>query len=1480
MESALLFQNIYQPIDMTKKTLEERTAKYETLYRDKIYRVERFKKQGESFYEVLGADNKRIGRAFKVDSAFHKTLYRLFPNSIPRPKGFVIGKYGKRLVREENVDIFRGYKKADYEALGFKTRKEGEEAIRDLRNNKKLRFTDEEDFKVFMERSRILALKQAKDIGQKIKDSAIRAERREGNYRNFLESWFLTKVNEEMDYRKFLSSSSLKLSTIIRAFMEKQGSCKIQLNMKVKFAKYKTTADSDGNQWRTLTVERRVEEDMYSFPKEINNVDQIRSKVQQSIAYLNEKLEKYIRDGSGWVVEDIPTIYLNIAEYGFYAGSYFPPDAWLKNKKGCRFPQNTDSLCWFYSVFLACYAEELGNKMKKITQAGQTKLLKREMEKVFEFDYSICPVTENGFVNKVTYTENIIKKKIHILQYQNGSKMIKPLYKSDNEQWDDHIILMLLISEDGKQRHFGTLNSKNNFQYALSSLLSMEQSKHKERRHYCMSCLKDFNCEKSLKEHEKDLCGFTRTSLPDPEKAKMTFRAHSKMMEVPFVFYLDQEALIVPKEHDEDTRTHKTHRHEACGISVRMVNRLTKKVEVIFFSRAKDSVRKGQEAIIRKCADLYHQHFRKKRAMTLTEEEKNVYIGEWRTQKKPCHICQGTEGDFPSWKESRDFCKENNKPFHPLRPVIDHCHSTGEIRGVAHSRCNLRYQRRPYFAVFAHNMKGYDSNFLIKNIRDGDCNSLRVVPINRNKFITFSMNYQMNHEQYDEFHQNGVVGGKLHTTSTEEEEEDEEEEEEDMNIEYTEWIPKTHKWSINYVDSQSFLNASLEKLAKSLETKDFKGTAQFIKERCPWADEEEQKQLLNLFTQKGFYPYEYMDSWDRFKETELPPLKHFVSMLKYETRDLSQLSDKQRGELVADELRAKLIWKKFRCQDMGDWHDLYLNQDVVLLIDIFERFRDIFLEKFNLDPAHYMTLPGIGWDAMLKYLGETLQLFDNSDGHKDMYEFNEKGKIGGISSAGGLRYARANHKYLSDFDPSKPKSWLLYLDANALYSWAMCQELPYKDFRWIDNPESFDLIKAMENIDGKDQKGYMLQVDAELPEELHDFFNDYCPFPENIQVTSSMLSERQKKVAGMLNVKDSKIKKLVLNLMPKQRYIVHIKTLKLWMDLGCKVTKIHRVMEFTQKAWLKPFIEQCMTERQGSKTKFEKDFWKLLSNSIYGKTMEDVRKRVNIFMETDDNKIKRHINKMPEQKGARLPTPINEHGLMIIDMPKTKVTLNKPVYAGVAILSLSKYLMYDYFYNILKKKYGEGVRLLYTDTDSFIIQIFTKDFYEDMRRDRDFMDTFDLSEYPENHPLFEGLSTEVVSSLMKKNKKVQGKFKDEGEGVPAVECAVIRAKCYSILYEGGDIKSTAKGCKSVVKENIHHQTYVDTVLHDYDINKMMTQAEMTTIRSYPNQELYTLCQTKVVMSSVDDKRYDKDGINLLAFGHKDIPAPQTQVMDK
>ena len=260
---------------------------------------------------------------------------------------------------------------------------------------------------------------------------------------------------------------------------------------------------------------------------------------------------------------------------------------------------------------------------------------------------------------------------------------------------------------------------------------------------------------------------------------------------------------------------------------------------------------------------------------------------------------------------------------------------------------------------------------------------------------------------------------------------------------------------------------------------------------------------------------------------------------------------------------------------------------------------------------------------------------------------------------------------MKDYDEKAPSKYITYLDANNLYGWAMSQYLPTGGFEWMSDKEIKRIDLGKYKADGK--KGLILEVDLEYPQELHDLHNDYPLAPEKTKVSTGMLSNYCKRIADKYNISIGQVNKLIPTLRDKKEYVLHYRNLQLYLDLGLKIKKVHRVLRFDQSPWLKQYIDFNTEKRKNAKNAFEKDFFKLLNNACFGKTMENLHKRVDVRLVTDENKLTKLAS-----KPTYVSSKIFNKNLVAVHKIKETLTLNKPAYVGMCILDLSKTLMYDF----------------------------------------------------------------------------------------------------------------------------------------------------------------------------------------------------------
>ena len=420
------------------------------------------------------------------------------------------------------------------------------------------------------------------------------------------------------------------------------------------------------------------------------------------------------------------------------------------------------------------------------------------------------------------------------------------------------------------------------------------------------------------------------------------------------------------------------------------------------------------------------------------------------------------------------FTEEDKKQFNkskicwicdePLKDdkVRDHCHYTGRYRGPAHNSCNLKYRKLKSIPVFFHNLTGYDSHLFVKKLgSSNEKENIDCIPNNEEKYISFSKNIKVG-EYKDK--KTGEVRDKT--------------------------------FKIIFKDSFKFLPASLETLVNNLPKDAFKNLERYYT-----------GEKAELIKRKGFYPYEYMNTEERFKETKLPPKKAFYSKLS------------GKGITEEDYKHALNAWNVFNMKTFKDYHELYNETDVLLMADVFENFRDNNLKIYGLDPAHYFTNPGLSWDACLKITGVELELITDIN-ILLMFERCIRGGISMISN----RYGKANNKYMGEsFNKNEPSKYLMYLDANNLYGTAMCDKLPTHGFKWLTGGEIENLYEN-QVLQIWNKTPCILEVDLEYPEKMHNLHNDYPLCPEGVKCKNG-------------------VEKLIPNLRDKKKYVIHYKNL-------------------------------------------------------------------------------------------------------------------------------------------------------------------------------------------------------------------------------------------------------------------------------------------------------------------------------------------------
>jgi hypothetical protein len=1134
-------------------------------------------------------------------------------------------------------------------------------------------------------------------------------------FKNAAKVYEIKTENDFKDIHKFFQTIDEKLKQVLAVNLESLGPYKFVLVLEAIFH---LATDKD----KIVVSHFYTSKDTQAIT--ITNADEINQSVPVLINLLINKVQTYENNGSGWIIQQITSLFVKIVKFSPLTGSsYIPSPTWIVNKKCCVNVQNEDNQCFKYAVLSALHYNDVKTHRNRVSSYAtyMTDL---------NFNDISFPMESTNY-NKFEVLNDIPINVFGCDVDEDFKYDIEYISKLQNEKTPMNL---LRIYNDEKS-HYVWIKS-------LSAFVKTNEP----HLFCCDRCLSKFTLKSAFENHIKDkkckrFSGEALKVLPKHGEHINKFNNTKKMLRIPFVVYADGESVLTKVDLKKGDATNIYQHHKMNHIGCKLVSTYPNLLSDEYKQFDGENC---VEDFLNYCFDTQHKAYKlimANKPMIITQEQQQDF-----EKAKSCYLCE--------------------KPLFKDR-ARDHDHINGLYRGPTHITCNKNFNLKNFkLPVVFHNLKGYDSHFILSQAGKMT-NKISCIPNTMEKYLSFTLN------------------------------------------------------NCVFLDSLQFTLSSLESLVSSLNNANdeslFKNFISGFK--C----DNELKQLLR---QKGVFPYDWFDNVDKLSCDKLPTIEHFYSKLNEEN-------------IKADDYeRACEVWNKAECETFYDYLSIYLKCDVLLLADVFEEYRNTCLKHYKLDPCHYYTAPGLSWDAMLKLTDAEIECF--SEGQEDMLAMVEKLR-GGVSMIT-TRYAKANNKYMKLYDKNTESSYIMYLDANNLYGWAMSKKLPLGDFKW----ESVNISKqTIVNMTEEQQRGYLINCDLNIPTHLHDYFNDYPLLPEQ---TTFEPSPYMKTVQKDFGISEVQTEKLTPNLRNKTNYTLHYLNLKQALQMGVELVKVNQVLSFKQEAFLKPYIELNTNLRAKSKNDFEKNFFKLMNNSIFGKTCENVSKHIDVKLMSDSKKFIKMSSK-PYFKDFR----IFSNDLVACEMNKTTIKYNRPMIVGFCVLDISKTLMYDFHYNYIVKNYGEKAKLLFTDTDSLTYHIKTDDIYDDMKKN---IQMFDTSDYPKDHPCF---STE--------NKKVIGKFKDETNGKPIIEFCGLRSKMYSILTEE-DHKATAKGVKKNVIHNLTHQEYVNAIL---GTDKKQT-CSFNLIRSF-NHQVVSMTVNKTSLCCYDDKRYVlDDNINTLAHGHHSIGA--------
>ena len=1022
-------------------------------------------------------------------------------------------------------------------------------------------------------------------------------------------------------------------------------------------------------------------------------------------------------------------------------------------------------------------------------------------------------------------------------------------------------ILNDLNQPEGTLKHFLYIKDLNDFKHRMTRR-SDAKNENLSRNVKCRFCDEFYGSRKNVHNHEvqvhREQVDESEQYDLTPNETRLNFTNQRYEMPAPVVVYADFESAI-----DNNNR------HKPIMLSCLAVSRIpTIETQLRIFHAPHESEE-----------DLHPF------MSYLTQLRESVK--EYLFDKLPLENSPSIERDF----RTTTICPFCHKQFDDILPKVRHhalmpgnyttgrgdtCFfEAGQYICTCCINCEHQYsfnKKNYHLPVYFHNGSHYDFAFIMKIIASHSTSesSLEVIPTTEDK---------------------------------------------EMQIEYN---------GIQFKDSLKLISSPLrsivaQTLGGNLDL--YVHTKQQLCKYCESRGKQWKDEYIDLLTRKEPMFYSLIKSYDTLNNTTIPSREQCI--------------DDMKGEIMPqDEYDHMMkLWNTFDIKTWGEYYELYNVLDVTLMADAFEHFRVTTLNAFGVDPMHYITAPQMAYSLFLKVTmkgdhsetslmglarkwAQYIMRINANEGleekqlvkvfMKRMGEFYESKGIrlmeeneiddfmrllknlrGGITQIV-KRYAKvdlANNNTTDNTDNNGEQSSIYYLDANNLYGGAMHRMMPYEIVGVPERQEVMERVNRdpnewVQSLKTFNKYGFFIECDIEAPVELHDKFNDLPFFPEQ---KAGMYSDGIKKYAEKNDivdkVKETKTKKLICDLAPRQKYLVHYSLLQLGIQQGYRVTHIHRLIRFKQAPFIFEYVNMLSEKRAKAKTTVEKNLYKLLANSTYGKFVETGLKRMKVKFASTWNEREAIIQKHGYDMIAG-STMYSENLIGIkLNTPVRKV--EKPFFIGFAILDMSKHIIYDFYYNVLKTTF-DRVELLGQDTDSLIVQLHDRG--NIVGKICNMYKSFDFSEL-DNTSYFYGelvkyYEHEVdkkkfpsLESFLNFNKKLPGPiFKDEHNGHRITEFVGLRPKMYCLIDEKHVVHNAAKGVpRSVVIDGERMS------VKNIELYKRVLQAQSKndaciegTFKRINNQafNISTKEQTKTLMTCTDNKRWIlDDNVHTLAFGH-------------
>ena len=667
-----------------------------------------------------------------------------------------------------------------------------------------------------------------------------------------------------------------------------------------------------------------------------------------------------------------------------------------------------------------------------------------------------------------------------------------------------------------------------------------------------------------------------------------------------------------------------------------------------------------------------------------------------KLENKMAFYFKNTRKDINMTDEDEEDYRNNNICRFCEKEIItdkvrDHCHLTGKYRGPSHNKCNINVtQKQSNFIPFIfHNFSNYDCHMFFKKLVDKKKDKVYfdIIPKTNEEYISvtyscirFIDSYRFLSSGLDSLGKT-LVDNSHKTLKNLKEEIVDDEEILDIVKKIVEEDKTIKDLKRDYPDEIKNLE---EALLDYMAENDLKILKTGFPDKC------------KFLTKKLAYPYEYSID-DYQKPVNNLTKENFFSKLKNKCPDDEEVQ------------RTMDIIKRFNNKNGEELTEIYSKSDLLSLACVFEKFIKVSVNEFDINPLYCVSLPGYTWQCGLKYTGINLQTLQD----KDMILSIENNIRGGISSVMGDRYIKS--------DENKK---ILYIDANNLYGHSMSEPLPHDEIKFDNTVKLEDILHTPDDSD----IGYFIEADLIYPDKIKERTKNLPFAPVNKKINPDNFNEYMKEIRPDTYVQSSN---LICDWSDKKNYLIHFRMLNFYVSHGIIVHKVHEIISFKQSRWLERYINFNTHKRNHTVNDLEKDFYKLLNNAFYGKTMENVRNRLKIkFIKKDDyREIIKHQSKLTFNGIHKSYENCDSY-----TFKRNEVLMDKPIYLGFTVLELSKLLMYETYYDILQPYFGqENIQLHYMDTDSFVLSINTKDIIKILQN---LKDIFDFSNFDKTHELF------------------------------------------------------------------------------------------------------------------------------------------------